>query len=228
MIARSRYTYRRGCGMMNTACASWTLTSGSPAKPSSPLTTGISRPWTKRSNSSALSQTLTMCSPSGVNQARWHTPPGGTSRSQPTRSRASSYRAAVMPRQVRRMTAAMLRLRPGRLPSSWQAGEAKGSRRPVPLPGPPGTARMPDTRPADLGLEIAEIEGAVARAELQLLLPCSAIAMREGAGRDRAGSAWLVRDTGPRVAGLHTGRGRLLAERDRQGQGSVGADERPG
>jgi len=52
--------------------------------------------------------------------------------------------------------------------------------------------------------------------------------MREAAGRDRMGLARLVRDTGRRVAGLHTGRGRLLAERDRQGQGSVGADERPG
>src|SRR3954454_3291678 len=58
---------------------------------------------------------------------------------QPTRSRASSYWAAVMPRQVRRMTAAMLRLRPSRLPSSCQAGETKESRQPVPLPGPPGT-----------------------------------------------------------------------------------------
>ena len=87
---------------------------------------------------------------------------------------------------------------------------------------------MPDTRPADLELAIADIEGAIARAELQLLLPCSAVAMREAAGRDRMGLARLVRNTGRRVAGLHAERGRLLAGRDRQGQGSVGADERPG
>jgi hypothetical protein len=87
---------------------------------------------------------------------------------------------------------------------------------------------MLDTRPADLGLAIAEIEGAVARAELQLLLPCSAVAMREVADRDRTELARLVRDTGRRVAGLRAGRGRSLADRDRQGQGSAGADERPG
>src|SRR4051794_28185724 len=107
------------------------------------------------------------------------------------------------------MTAAMLRLRPGRLPPSCQAAKParrreadnpcrcpdrqpgigprrltpcrcspKGcrSRAPAAAAGPNddqarAAGRTLDTRSADLGLEIAEFEGAIARAELRLLLP---------------------------------------------------------
>jgi hypothetical protein len=88
---------------------------------------------------------------------------------------------------------------------------------------------MPDIRPADLRPVIADLEGAIARAELQVVLLCSVLTMREEAGRDATRLERLVRDTGRRVADLHAERGRLLAERDRRRRGPVETGgERPG
>ncbi len=73
---------------------------------------------------------------------------------------------------------------------------------------------MPDTPPADRGQAIAAVEGAIARAELQVTLLRLVAAVRAAAGRDGARLEELAGATERRAAELRADLGRLLVGRE--------------
>ena len=82
-----------------------------------------------------------------------------------------------------------------------------------------------DAHAHDTGSAIAALEEAIARAELQVALLCSVVAMRQAKGRDHRRPERLAAGTGRRLEDLRAERARLLAE---GGPPTAGRDRGPG
>jgi hypothetical protein len=87
---------------------------------------------------------------------------------------------------------------------------------------------MPDDADApthDTGAALAALEEAIARAELQVALLCSVVAMRQAKGRDHRRLERLAAGTRGRLADLRAERAQLLAQ---GGAPPAGRDRGPG